>query len=31
MNKYTTYDLPDFLRDSALERLKVKFAKVGLI
>ncbi|KAF2111609.1 neuropathy target esteras-like protein [Lophiotrema nucula] len=27
MNKYTTYDLPDFLRDSALERLKEKFAK----
>ena len=27
MNKYTTYDLPDFLRDSALERLKEKFSK----
>ncbi|KAF2097642.1 neuropathy target esteras-like protein [Rhizodiscina lignyota] len=27
MNKYTTYELPDFLRDSALERLKDKFAK----
>lgn len=27
MNTYTTYDLPDFLRDSALERLKDKFAK----
>jgi lysophospholipid hydrolase len=27
MNKYTTYDLPDYLRDSALERLKEKFAK----
>lgn len=27
MNKYTTYDLPGFLRDSALERLKAKFAK----
>ncbi|KAF2500761.1 patatin-domain-containing protein [Lophium mytilinum] len=27
MNKYTTYDLPGFLRDSALERLKKKFAK----
>ncbi|KAF2457837.1 lysophospholipase NTE1 [Lineolata rhizophorae] len=27
MNKYTTYDLPGFLRDSALERLKEKFAK----
>jgi lysophospholipid hydrolase len=26
MNKYTTYDLPGFLRDSALERLKEKFA-----
>lgn len=28
MNQYTTYDLPDFLRGSALERLKEKFAKV---
>ncbi|OCK83861.1 lysophospholipase NTE1 [Lepidopterella palustris CBS 459.81] len=27
MNKYTTYNLPGFLRDSALERLKGKFAK----
>ncbi|KAF2200708.1 patatin-domain-containing protein [Delitschia confertaspora ATCC 74209] len=27
MNKYTTYDLPGFLRDSALERLKEKFSK----
>ena len=27
MNKYTTYELPNFLRDSALERLKEKFAK----
>ncbi|ORY14262.1 neuropathy target esteras-like protein [Clohesyomyces aquaticus] len=27
MNKYTTYDLPGFLRDSALERLKEKFTK----
>ena len=27
MNKYTTYDLPGFLRDAALERLKEKFAK----
>ncbi|KAF2761062.1 patatin-like serine hydrolase [Pseudovirgaria hyperparasitica] len=27
MNKYTTYDLPGFLRDSPLERLKDKFAK----
>ncbi|KAF2843114.1 lysophospholipase NTE1 [Patellaria atrata CBS 101060] len=27
MNKYTTYDLPDFLRDLPLERLKDKFAK----
>ncbi|KAF2191243.1 lysophospholipase NTE1 [Zopfia rhizophila CBS 207.26] len=27
MNKYTTFDLPGFLRDSALERLKEKFAK----
>jgi len=27
MNTYTTYDLPGFLRDSALERLKDKFAK----
>lgn len=26
MNKYTTYDLPGFLRDSALQRLKDKFA-----
>jgi lysophospholipid hydrolase len=28
MNKYTTYELPDFLRDSALARLKDKFAVV---
>lgn len=28
MNKYTTYDLPDFLRGAALERLKHKFLKV---
>ncbi|KAF2145139.1 uncharacterized protein K452DRAFT_222292 [Aplosporella prunicola CBS 121167] len=27
MNKYTTYDLPGFLRDTALERLKQKFTK----
>jgi len=27
MNKYTTYDLPDFLRGSALERLKEKFIR----
>ncbi|KAH7050359.1 lysophospholipase NTE1 [Macrophomina phaseolina] len=27
MNKYTTYDLPGFLRDAALQRLKDKFAK----
>ncbi|KAF1987154.1 lysophospholipase NTE1 [Aulographum hederae CBS 113979] len=27
MNKYTTYDLPGFLRDDALRRLKEKFAK----
>lgn len=27
MNKYTTYDLPDFLRDDALVRLKEKFVK----
>jgi lysophospholipid hydrolase len=27
MNTYTTYDLPGFLRDSALQRLKDKFAK----
>lgn len=27
MNKYTTYDLPGFLRDAPLERLKEKFAK----
>ncbi|KAF2748023.1 lysophospholipase NTE1 [Sporormia fimetaria CBS 119925] len=26
MNKYTTYDLPGFLRDAPLERLKEKFA-----
>lgn len=30
MNKYTTYDLPGFLRDAALQRLKDKFLKVGL-
>lgn len=28
MNKYTTYDLPGFLKDAALGRLKEKFAKV---
>ncbi len=28
MNKYTTYDLPGFLRGSALDRLKEKFLKV---
>ena len=28
MNKFTTYDLPGFLRGSALERLKEKFIKV---
>ncbi|KAF1920893.1 lysophospholipase NTE1 [Ampelomyces quisqualis] len=27
MNKYTTYDLPGFLRDAPLERLKEKFIK----
>ncbi|KAK4991112.1 phosphatidylcholine and lysophosphatidylcholine phospholipase [Elasticomyces elasticus] len=27
MDRYTTYDLPDFLRGSALERLKEKFRK----
>jgi len=27
MNKYTTYDLPDFLKDAPLVRLKEKFAK----
>ncbi|KAH8590264.1 hypothetical protein B0O99DRAFT_691705 [Bisporella sp. PMI_857] len=27
MNKYTTYDLPDFLRGAALERLKEKFLR----
>ena len=27
MNKYTTYDLPGFLRDAPLERLKEKFNK----
>ncbi|KAF2872086.1 lysophospholipase NTE1 [Massariosphaeria phaeospora] len=27
MNKYTTYDLPGFLRDAALKRLKDKFDK----
>ena len=27
MNTYTTYDLPGFLRDSALQRLKDRFAK----
>ena len=27
MNKYTTYDLPSFLRGSPLDRLKEKFAK----
>ncbi|KAF1978618.1 lysophospholipase NTE1 [Bimuria novae-zelandiae CBS 107.79] len=27
MNTYTTYDLPGFLRDSALQRLKERFAK----
>ena len=29
MDKYTTYELPDFLRGSALERLKDKFQKVS--
>jgi lysophospholipid hydrolase len=29
MNKFTTYDLPGFLRGSALERLKEKFLKAG--
>lgn len=28
MDRYTTYDLPDFLRGAALERLKDKFRKV---
>lgn len=27
MNKYTTYDLPDFLKDAPLARLKEKFAR----
>lgn len=27
MNKYTTYELPNFLRGSALDRLKQKFSK----
>jgi CRP-like cAMP-binding protein len=27
MNKYTTYELPNFLRGDALERLKVKFIR----
>jgi lysophospholipid hydrolase len=27
MNKYTTYELPNFLRGEALERLKVKFIR----
>lgn len=27
MNKYTTYELPNFLRGDALERLKEKFAR----
>lgn len=31
MNKYTTYDLPGFLRGSALERLKDKFAPVSAL
>lgn len=30
MNKYTTYDLPGFLRGAALDRLKDKFAAVRL-
>ena len=30
MDRYTTYDLPDFLRGSALKRLKDKFLKVSL-
>jgi len=30
MNKYTTYDLPGFLRGSALERLKEKFSMVNI-
>lgn len=29
MNKFTTFDLPGFLRGSALERLKEKFSTVG--
>lgn len=28
MDRYTSYDLPDFLRGTALERLKAKFRKV---
>jgi len=31
MNKYTTYDLPGFLRGAALDRLKDKFAAVRLL
>lgn len=31
MNKYTTYDLPGFLRDAALQRLKDKFGKVDTL
>jgi lysophospholipid hydrolase len=27
MNKYTTYDLPEFLKDAPLQRLKEKFTK----
>ena len=30
MNKYTTYDLPGFLRGSPLDRLKEKFTDVGI-
>lgn len=30
MDKYTQYDLPDFLRGSAMERLKDKFRKVRI-
>jgi len=30
LNKYSSCDLPDFLRDSALERLKQKFSKEKL-
>lgn len=31
MDRYTSYDLPDFLRGTALERLKDKFRKVFIL